>query len=214
VHPELINNAEKWRNTTEVSLFQKRTKLFWIWVNYVWMQLHSSQSRVERLLWLCGYWVKLISRSLTRWLSPYRSLPRMLQLYPASNSYFISIDKPTVVLKHFLKILWANSVHIKTFTIILLLSKFRFLLLSKFRILRSQIHQLLRLYRVSPLWRQGFKRDNHMYISSRVKSALRKFSEGKDHDCNSFMSDVSVLYKSCVSYLGKWTTFAEFQSFD
>ena len=35
---------------------------------------------------------KLISRSVSRWLSLYRSLPRMLQLYPASNSYFMSTD--------------------------------------------------------------------------------------------------------------------------
>ena len=55
--PELTNNAEKWRNTTEVSLFQKGTKLFWSWVNYVWLHLHSSQSKVKRLLWLCGYCV-------------------------------------------------------------------------------------------------------------------------------------------------------------
>jgi len=50
-----------------------------------------------------------------------------------------------------------------------------------------------------------FKRGNQMYISSQVKSALRKFSEGKDHDCDSFMSDVPVLYKSCVSHLAIWT---------
>ena len=37
------------------------------------------------------------------------------------------------------------------------------LLMSKFRILRSQKHQLLVLYRVSPLLRQGFKKDNQMY---------------------------------------------------
>jgi len=86
------------------------------------------------------------------------------------------------------------------------------LLLSKIRILRSQKHQLLRFYRVSPLSRQEFKRDNQMYISSQVKSALRKFSEGKDHDCNSFMPDLSVLYKSCVSHLARWTTlFAEYK---
>jgi len=44
---------------------------------------------------------KLISRSVTRWLSLYRILPRMLRLYPASNSYLTPIDKPTVVLKRF-----------------------------------------------------------------------------------------------------------------
>ena len=55
--PELISNAEKWRNTTEVSLFQKRTKLFWSLVNYVWLHLHSSQRRVKKLLGFWGYWV-------------------------------------------------------------------------------------------------------------------------------------------------------------
>jgi len=44
---------------------------------------------------------KLISRRVIRWLSFYRSLPRTLLLYPVSNSYCMSIDKPTVVLKHF-----------------------------------------------------------------------------------------------------------------
>jgi len=36
---------------------------------------------------------QLISHSVTRWLSLYRNLPRMLQLYPVSHSYFIAIDK-------------------------------------------------------------------------------------------------------------------------
>jgi len=44
---------------------------------------------------------KLISRGVTTWPSLYRNLPTMLQLYPASNSSCISIDKPTVVLKRF-----------------------------------------------------------------------------------------------------------------
>ena len=71
----------------------------------------------------CGDFVdieyqKLIFCSVTRWLSLYSSLPRMFQLFPASHSYFMSIDKPTVVLKRFLENFWANSVHIKTFAII------------------------------------------------------------------------------------------------
>jgi len=54
-----------------------------------------------------------------------------------------------------------------------------------------------------------------MCISSQVKSALRNLREGKDHDGDLFMSDVSVLYKSCVAHLAKWATlFAEFKCFD
>ena len=53
------------------------------------------------------------------------------------------------------------------------------------------------------------------YISSQVKSALRKLREGQDRDNDLFMSDVYVLYKSCVAQRAKWTTlFAEFKCFD
>jgi len=45
---------------TEISLFQKRTILFLSWVNYVWLHLHSSQTRVKRLLLLWGYCVLVI----------------------------------------------------------------------------------------------------------------------------------------------------------
>jgi len=40
------------------------------------------------------------------------------------------------------------------------------------------------------------KRRPDVHMSSQVKSALRKFSEGKDHGCDSFMSGTSVLYES------------------
>jgi len=43
------------RSRTRAS--RSKTKCFWGWVNYVWLHLHSSQRRVKRLLWLCGYWV-------------------------------------------------------------------------------------------------------------------------------------------------------------
>jgi len=154
---------------------------------------------------------KLISLNVTRRLSLYLSLPRMLQLYTQLQ---IHTSWPsTSQLLFWIVFFFGNSLSEFGLThqdICLWL-----LLLSKFRVLRSQKHQLLRLYRVSPLWRQGFKRDNQMGISSQVKSTLSKFSEGEDHDCDSFMSEVSVLYKSCVSHLAKWTTlFAEFKCFD
>jgi len=46
-------------------------------------------------------------------------------------------------------------------------------------------------------------------------NSTNKIQRSKDHVCDSFMSDVSVLYKPCVSHLAKWTTlFAEFKCFD
>ena len=55
-----------------------------------------------------------------------------------------------------------------------------------------------------------------MFVSIQVKSTLTKLrKEGKDRECDLFMSDVSPLYDSCVAYLDKWTnSFAEFKCFD
>jgi len=51
-------------------------------------------------------------------------------------------------------------------------------------------------------WRQS----DVLYIPSQVKSALRKLRKGKDRECDLIMSDVSVLYKSCVAHLAEWTS--------
>jgi len=74
-------------------------------------------------------------------------------------------------------------------------------------------------YKASKLAFSDINRNRRLYISSQVKSALRnvsqKLREGKDRDCVFFMSDVCVLYKSCVAHLDKWTNlFAEFKCFD
>ena len=66
--------------------------------------------------------------------------------------------------------------------------------MSKFRILTSPKHHLLRLYRASTLWRQGFNRDNQMNISSQVKSALRKLRDWEK-------TRIVTVYYSCHMYL-------------
>ena len=62
--------------------------------------------RTEELNDYCNFvdaeYRKLLSHSVTRWLSLYPySLSRMLEMYPALQSYFTSIDKPPTVLKRF-----------------------------------------------------------------------------------------------------------------
>ena len=60
------------------------------------------------------------------------------------------------------------------------------------------------------------ERKKHVFIATQVKSKLNKLREaGQDHACDSFIRDFSVLYKSCVEYLDKWTSlFCEFECFD
>jgi len=120
LHP-WTTNAENWKNMTEASLFQKKGLNYFEaeWITYGCICAVRKEEWKDCCDFVDIEYQTLISRSVTRWLPLYRSLPRMLQLYPASNSYFMSsMNTPTVVQKRFLEILWANSVHIKTFTII------------------------------------------------------------------------------------------------
>ena len=61
--------------------------------------------RTEQLKDYCVFveieFKKLLSHSVTRWLSLYPSLSGIIHMYPAIQSYFLSIDKPPVLLKHF-----------------------------------------------------------------------------------------------------------------
>jgi len=107
-------------------------------------------------------------------------------MYLASHSYLMTIDKPTVVLKHFFGSS-LNELCLKHS------QSFQLLLMSKFRILRNPKYHLVTLYRVSPLWRQGFNRDNQMYMSSQVKSTLRKLRDWEK-------GRIVTVYYSCHMY--------------
>jgi len=109
-------------------------------------QFARKSEEIIVALWM---YQKLISHSATRWLSLYPSLPRMLQMYPVSHLYFMSIDKPTVVLRRFP----GNSPSEFCLTHLDTCNHFWLRLMSKFRLLRSQKHQLLILYRVSQCWK-------------------------------------------------------------
>jgi len=105
----------------------------------------------------------------------------------------MSIDKPTVVLKlffwkFFMRILFTLK-HLQSF-VVAFIEQIQNTEKSK----ASVVEVVLCFATV----KARLKRDNQMNISSQVKSALGNFSEGKDHDCDSFMSDESVLYKSCI----------------
>jgi len=89
-----------------------------VWITWGCICTDSKEKWKDYCDFVDIWYQKLISHSVIKSLSLYPSLQRMLQLYPALDSYFMSIDKPTVVLKRFLDIIWANSVHIKIFAII------------------------------------------------------------------------------------------------
>ena len=74
-----------------------------IYKTYQYFCIYTVRS--EELKDYCNFvdteYRKLLSHSVTSWLSRYPSLSRMLEMYPALQSYFTSIDKAPIVLKRF-----------------------------------------------------------------------------------------------------------------
>ena len=170
--------------------------------------------RTEELKDYCNFvdteYRKLLSHSVTRWLSLYPSLSRMLQMFPALQSYFTSIDKPPIVLKRFYEAPLSELYlkHLQSF-IAVFNKQVQNIERSKASI--GEVRSCLDAVKSTIK-----ERKKHMFISTQIKSKLNKLrEEGQDQACDSFIRDVPVLYKSCVEYLDKWTSlFYEFECFD
>lgn len=161
--------------------------------------------RTEALKEYCDFvdinYKKLLSHSATRWLSLYPGLTRLLQMYPALKSYFLSIEKPPVALKKFFEnevtelYLW----HLQSVVCI-----FHETVAKIERSKNSVIEILECLFSVGNILKN---RQSQQFVSIKVKSMLKNLRDnGFSHKADEFMTDVSILYSSCEEYLNMWTT--------
>ena len=126
------------------------------------------------------------------------------------QSYFLSIDKPPVFLKHFFENL-LSELYLK------LLQSFVAVFHKHVQNTeQSEVSHVEVVAYLNSVKTIILKRKRQMFVSVQVKSKLAELrEEGKEQECDLYMSDVSLLYDSCVAYLNKWTTsFAEFKCFD
>ena len=156
--------------------------------------------RTEELKDYCDFvdveYQKLLSHCITRWLSLYPSISRMIDMFPALQSYFLSIAKSPVNLKQFyetpVSVLFLK--HLQSFVAVFN-KQVQNIEQSKASIneVRSSLNAVKSTVE---------NRSKQMFISTQIKSKLSELrEEGKGDGCDLFESDVSVLYKSCVEYL-------------
>jgi len=185
---------------SSLSLFQKRTKFFSSWVNYVRLHLHIQfAKKVKRLLWLCGYWVPktyfsqrnqvaITLSQLAKDVSVVPSLKFILHVHRQANCcsetfFWIFFERVLFTLRYLQLFVVAFIEQVQNIE----KSKASVVeVVSCFATVKARIQE---------------RQSDVGYISRQIKSALRKVSEGKDYDFDLLMSDVSVLHKSCVSHL-------------
>ena len=145
---------------------RQKTKLFWSWVNYLWLHLHSSEGGYHFFAACQGCF------NCTQ-LPIHTACPSTSQLL-FWNFFWKFFERYLFTLRHLQSFVVAFIEQVQNIE----KSKASLVeVVSCFATVKARIQE---------------RQADVQYISSQVKLALRKFSESKDHDCDSFMSEFRV----------------------
>ncbi|KAK1879484.1 Catalase isozyme 1 [Dissostichus eleginoides] len=174
---------------------------------------HIYTVRTESLKEYCDFvdieYRRMLSHSKTRWLSLFPGIERMIQMFPALKAFFLSQQKPPIVIKKFFEnefseiYLWHMHSLMSAFhTHIQDLEKEKNSIMEVKKIMNS-IHTIL------------LERKSNNFMSLKVKGLLaQKRSDGLGKEYDQFCADVQGLYSTCLEYLEKWMTpMEEFSTF-
>ncbi|KAK1901966.1 putative protein kinase UbiB [Dissostichus eleginoides] len=179
----------------------------------IYQYFHIYTVRTESLKEYCDFvdieYRRMLSHSKTRWLSLFPGIERMIQMFPALKAFFLSQQKPPIVIKKFFEnefseiYLWHMHSLMSAFhTHIQDMEKEKNSIMEVKKIMNS-IHTIL------------LERKSNNFMSLKVKGLLaQKRSDGLGKEYDQFCADVQGLYSTCLEYLEKWMTpMEEFSTF-
>nr|XP_033948870.1 zinc finger protein 583-like [Pseudochaenichthys georgianus] len=179
----------------------------------IYQYFHIYTVRTESLKEYCDFvdieYRRMLSHSKTRWLSLFPGIEWMIQMFPALKAFFLSQQKPPIVIKKFFEnefseiYLWhmhslMSAFHTHTQD----MEKEKNSIMEVKKIMNS-IHTIL------------LERKSNNFMSLKVKGLLaQKRSDGLGKEYDQFCADVQGLYSTCLEYLEKWMTpMEEFSTF-
>lgn len=159
--------------------------------------------RTEQLHSFCAFveinYKQFLSHVKTRWLSLFPAIDRVLEMYPALKSYFLSESKPPKVLFQFFenRLSEAYLWHLHS-----LMSVFNSNILQ----LEKEDNSVLEVIEILDYVCKVLQdRLNQKFICLKVKQKLEiATEEGLDKEVNLFMEEAMLLYESCLEYLKRW----------
>ncbi|XP_066492309.1 uncharacterized protein [Tiliqua scincoides] len=169
--------------------------------------------RTEQLKEYCEFvdinYKQLFSDTKTRWLSLFPAIHRILEMYEALQSYFLSLPSPPKILKNFFtaRLSKAYLWHIHS-----LMSVFHDNIKDIQKERNSVVEIMNTIENVSSLLEN---RMESSFISLRTKEVLScAREEGYDPEVDCFMEEAISLYRECYDYLKKWcASFTDFHCF-
>ena len=169
--------------------------------------------RVESLKEFCEFvdieYQQLLSHCQTRWLSLFPAVQRLLLMFPALKSFFLSQSKPPAVLKKFFEDPFSEIylLHVQS-----LVATFH----SYIRKLEAEDNSIIDALKILSTLRSLLEeRNNAKFTPLKVKDMLHELeSDGYLSEINRFWHDVQAVYESCLEYLDMWIQpFKEFSVF-
>ena len=169
----------------------------------IYQYFHIYTVRTEQMKEYCDFvdieYRKLLSHSKTRWLSLFPGITRLIQMFPALKSFFLSQDKPPTIIKAFFEhefseiYLW----HMHSLLIVFQCH------IQEIERENNSVVEVLKSLKSICSTLHG--RKTHNFMSLKVKELLaQKRKDGLDEACDRFCAEVAFLYNTCLEYLEKW----------
>lgn len=177
-------------------------------VEAIAMKIYSTFSiytvRSESLKEFCSFveieFKELLYHSRTRWLSIYPAINRILEVYPALKSYFLSQDTcPHILTKFFENVL--------SEALLFFVHSIMFVFYEKIRDLEREDNSIIEIMNILNSVNNILKiRIRDSFLPLKVKCLMQKARrEGYDEDVNLFHHHINICYKNIQQYLEEWT---------
>jgi hypothetical protein len=169
----------------------------------IFQYFHIYTVRTEQLKEYCDFveieYKKFPSHSKTRWLSLRASISRIIHMFPALKSFFLSQAKPPEMVKTFFE---NEMSEMYSWNMQFIMCVFQSHILETEKENNSVVEVLRVLISIRDIF---VERQGQNFTSLKVKTLIEeKHREGLRADCDKFCAEVNCLYESCIEYLKKW----------
>lgn len=172
-------------------------------INKIYQYFHIYTVRTEKLKEYCEFaeveYRKLLSHSKSRWLSLFPGITRLIEMFPALQSFFLSQEQPPTVIRKFFE---NEMSEIYLWHMHSLMAVFH----THIQTIEKESNSVVEVLRnLESVCKVLAERKNQHFMSLKVKGLIaQKRTEGKEEECNRFCVEVVNLYSRCLEYLGKW----------
>lgn len=171
-------------------------------IGKIYQHFHIYAARVEKLKSFCEFvqveYKKLLGHCKTRWLSLLPAIERVLDVFPALKSYFLSLDKCPITLKNFFE----NP--LSFITLQFLSGQLRIFSNCILFIETESVTIIEVADKINILLNKLEARKSERFLTSAIQQLLHELESDGLVTSDQFNNIVTDFYDTCISYIREW----------